>query len=172
MDTEELYSEVMVAYKPECRYLRNCRIDENSIEGGLSLHECCYLEPGCRKTHLYVSELVIIYEQMLSVYLADFFINKKSMVTPETFFEQVLEQRLFAAKVDMRFKAQIVNAEFSGRLESELRADRRGRYTFVKTLTLDEGKQAAVGHFIVDLRGVDQLLSPPAVQGSHANGGS
>ena len=160
VDIAEIYHQVMAAYQPACRYLQDCQMDGQSISGQLAVHGCHYLDPACSKTHLYASESVVIYEQMLSVYLADFFVNKRGLMSLEVFLEQVLEQRLFASKIDMRFKGQIENPEFSGRLDSELRSDRRGRYTFVKTLTLDAGRHQIIAHLGVDLRGLDPQLAP------------
>lgn len=153
MTINELLKLTLETYEKECQYLKEVTINDHGTWGKFSVPTTVYAIKG-RKYHLNAAEVIILYEQICYVTLANLFINGLNKLTPipvDIFFPTVVDKNIVIAKFNTRFSKQVNNHEFSALFKINNTVSRGQGYWFDTVLDINSGAQIAEVKIYVDM---------------------
>ncbi|WP_204103387.1 MULTISPECIES: FcoT family thioesterase [Spirulina sp. CCY15215] len=156
MNEHKLLKFVLDVYENDCQYLKEIKLDDKDTKrawGKFSVPNTCYAVKG-RKYHLNAAEVIIIYEQIMYVTLANLFVNgldELKKIPIDTFFPTVVDEKVLIVKFNARFSQPVANENFTGVFTIEKIVSRKSSYFFYTKFDINDGTQVAEVVLCVDL---------------------
>ena len=139
-------------YEEDCRYLREIKFDEKEAFGKFCVPTTCYAIKG-RKYHLNAAEVIITYEQIMYVTLANLFVNGLGglrKIPVDYFFPTVVDEKVLIAQFNTKFYKPVDNHNFTGVFKINKIVSRKTRDFFYTEFNINDGMQVAEVTLCVD----------------------
>ncbi len=154
MQTNELLKLTLDVYEEECQYLKEVTINGKEAWGKFSVPTTVYAVKG-RKYHLNAVEVLIVYEQIMYVTLANIFVNgleKLRQIPLDVFFPTIVDEKILIANSNVRCSKQVDHNEFTGIFKITRIINKKEGYWVNTLLNINSGAQVAEVKLYVDLK--------------------
>lgn len=153
MSINELLKLTLGIYEKECHYLKEVTINDDETWGKFSVPATVYAVKG-RKHHLNAVEVLIVYEQIMYITLANLFINGLNKLKPipvDIFFPTVVDEKVFITKFNARLTKQVDNHDFTATFKITNIVSRQQGYWLDTILNINSGAQILELKLYVDM---------------------